>query len=83
MVVPATLTNEEPLALRIAPDTGEAEDDANDELTVTGHCRFGDPRKENCDMMCRPLRAVMVGRRYAIIVSDRGIRVPRFSPSHS
>lgn len=37
-------------------------------------CRFGDPRKENCDMMCRPLRAVMVGHRYAIIVSARGIR---------
>lgn len=38
-------------------------------------CRFGDPRKENCDMMCRPLRAVMVGHRYAIIVPEvRGIR---------
>lgn len=31
-------------------------------------CKFGDPRKENCDMVCRPRRAVMVGRRYASIV---------------
>lgn len=45
-------------------------------------CRFGDPRKENCDMMCRPLRAVMVGHRYAIIVPKvRGIRrAPRSRP---
>ena len=33
----ATLTNDEPPALRIAPDTGEAEEDVSDELTVTGH----------------------------------------------
>jgi len=47
-------------------------------------CRFGDPRKENCDMMCRPLRAVMVGHRYAIIVPEvRGIRcAPRSRRSH-
>lgn len=47
-------------------------------------CRFGDPRKENCDMMCRPLRAVMVGHRYAIIVPEvHGIRcAPRSRRSH-
>lgn len=46
-------------------------------------CRFGDPRKENCDMMCRPLRAVMVGHRYAIIVPRvRGIRwIPSLFPT--
>ena len=71
----ATLTNDEPAALRIAPDTGEADEDVNDELAVTGHCRFGDPRKENCDMMCRPLRAVIVERRYAFILSYRDICV--------
>lgn len=38
-------------------------------------CRFGDPRKENCDMMCRPLRAVIVERRYAFILSYRDICV--------
>lgn len=37
VAVPATLTNDEPPALRIAPDTGEAEEDVSDELTVTGH----------------------------------------------
>lgn len=37
MVVPAALTSDEPPALRIVPDTGEAEEDVSDELTVTGH----------------------------------------------
>lgn len=72
------LTKDGPPALRITPAAGDTEDGTNDELTVTGHCRFGDPRKENCDMMCRPLRAVMVGRRYAIIVPEnRDIRFAR------
>ena len=36
--MPATLTSDEPPALRIVPETGEAEEDVSDELTVTGHC---------------------------------------------
>lgn len=46
-------------------------------------CRFGDPRKENCDMLCRPLRAVMVGRRYAIILPDRSSICCSLTKSHS
>jgi hypothetical protein len=40
VVVPAAtlLTKDGPPALRIAPATGDTDDGANDELTVTGHC---------------------------------------------
>lgn len=70
VVPPAKLPNEEALpALRMGADAGEGELDASDELIVTGHCKFGDPLKENCDMMRRPLRAEIFGLRYASIVS--------------
>lgn len=57
--LPTALPNEDTLpALRTGADAGDGEVDDSEDVAVTGHCKLGDPLKENCDMLCRPTRAV-------------------------